>query len=132
MTTVVYVNVWIQYVYRVVVVVYLQCCEWRYGVLLLYSYVLTSVYLYLCCRDDLQCREKWMNGLDPTRSPGHTVPFSEQEDIILVKLLRRYGPGQWSHFAQWFPRRIDSDLYVRYNQLEGNSHINSYITLTCW
>lgn len=43
-------------------------------------------------RNDVQCRDKWMNGLDPTLN--HNPQFAEIEDKMLLHLVPIFGLGK--------------------------------------
>lgn len=67
-------------------------------------------------RTDVQCRERWMNKLDPTLNEG---TWTKEEDEKLLELVSRYGSSKWSWFSkhQPFIRRTDNQLRRRYRML---------------
>jgi hypothetical protein len=65
-------------------------------------------------RNDVQCRERWVNVLDP-----HTdrSPFTAEEDQIILKGVAKFGEGKWSSIAQMLPGRTDNMVSRRYKFL---------------
>ena len=73
-------------------------------------------------RDANKCREKWTNFLDPTLS---RAPFSADEDVFLVGLVKQLGRGAWAETAQYFPGRSDRDVTLRWKKLAGEPETNN-------
>lgn len=69
-------------------------------------------------RTDMQCRERWMNVLDPAIDNG---PFSAEEDARLLMLVERYGPGKWAEISKEMPKRTDNILWRRWKSLMRKS-----------
>lgn len=67
-------------------------------------------------RTDVQCRERWMNKLDPLLNEGS---WTKEEDEKLLELVAQYGSSKWSWFAKHpsFVRRTDNQLRRRYRML---------------
>ena len=66
-------------------------------------------------RNDVQCREKWSNTLDPSL---RTAPFSAQEDHLLESLVAIMGEKNWSKMAQFVPGRTDATIRHRWAALK--------------
>lgn len=60
-----------------------------------------------------QCRERWMNYLDPNINRKE---FSEEEDKLLIALISQLGK-KWVVIMSHFERRTDTQLKNRYNLL---------------
>ncbi|KAI9306730.1 Homeodomain-like protein [Cunninghamella echinulata] len=73
-----------------------------------------SVQRYIPGRTDMQCRERWMNCLDPNIIRGE---FTEEEKQKLKDLVERHGK-RWSYLTQFFPGRTDNNLLRRWNSLQ--------------
>ena len=66
-------------------------------------------------RTDVQCRERWVNVLDPSIS---AAPFTPQEDEELLNLVEIHGNGNWSKISQEFgKKRTDNQLWRRWKQI---------------
>ena len=79
----------------------------------------------MTCRDAMQCREKWINVLDPYLNRGE---FTAEEDELLLKMcddinrnisLETDDTKYWSKIALQFPNRTDNQLYKRWLKLAG-------------
>jgi hypothetical protein len=57
-----------------------------------------------------QCRERWLNHLDPTISRG---PWTPEEDKQLMLLHEQYG-NRWSQIAALMPNRADNMIKNRW------------------
>ncbi|CAO3629443.1 unnamed protein product [Cunninghamella echinulata] len=73
-----------------------------------------SVQRYIPGRTDMQCRERWMNCLDPNIIRGE---FTEEEKQKLKDLVERHGK-RWSYLTQFFPGRTDNNLLRRWKSLQ--------------
>lgn len=70
-------------------------------------------------RTDVQCRERWVNVLDPSIS---ATPFTPDEDEELMNLVEIHGTGNWSKIAQEFSKkRTDNQLWRRWKQVSASS-----------
>ncbi|KAI9271847.1 hypothetical protein BDA99DRAFT_501161 [Phascolomyces articulosus] len=58
-------------------------------------------------RTDMQCRERYMNVLDPKLNFSK---ITDEEKTKLIKLVEQHG-RRWSHLTQFFPGRTDNHLY---------------------
>ncbi len=57
-----------------------------------------------------QCRERWMNHLDPTICKD---PFSPEEDKLILELLEQHGT-KWTTIRQYLTGRTDNAIKNRY------------------
>ena len=75
----------------------------------------SAVKLTVPGRTDVQCRERWVNILDPSIS---AAPFTPAEDQKLLELVELYGTGNWSKISQEIgKRRTDNQLWRRWKQI---------------
>ena len=66
-------------------------------------------------RTDVQCRERWVNILDPSLSAS---PFTAEEDKNLLEMVQLYGSGNWSKISiEMGRRRTDNQLWRRWKQI---------------
>jgi transcription factor MYB, plant len=70
---------------------------------------------FLNIRNDVQCREKWCNNLDPTININE---FTNDEDEELRQLVNTYGEKQWVKIASHIAGRTDSAVRQRWNALK--------------
>lgn len=72
-------------------------------------------------RTSKQCRERWINYLDPTLKHA---PFSEEEDAILLSLQSEHG-NKWSLIAKSLPGRTENAakqrFYILIKQIQKNN-----------
>ncbi|KAI7857212.1 Homeodomain-like protein [Circinella umbellata] len=66
-----------------------------------------KVQRYVPGRTDMQCRERYMNVLDPRLN---TSVFTSEETAKLVELIEKHG-RRWSYLTQYFPGRTDNHLF---------------------
>ena len=64
-------------------------------------------------RTGKQCRERYMNQLDPKNKKS---PWSDEEDATIIKLHNRYG-NKWKSFVVYLPGRSDNAVKNRYHLL---------------
>lgn len=75
----------------------------------------STVRLSVPGRTDVQCRERWVNVLDPSIL---AAPFSASEDSELLKLVEINGTGNWSKISHEFStKRTDNQLWRRWKQI---------------
>eukprot|EP01034_Spumella_vulgaris_P040138 gene40138-49644_t len=67
-------------------------------------------------KNDIQCREKWYNNLDPT---VRICRYSKEEDELLKKITPLLGSGSnnWTLIATYMEGRSDASVRARYKQL---------------
>lgn len=65
-------------------------------------------------RNDAQCRERYLNVLNPDLKK---FKWSEKEDQKLDKLVEKYGQGNWAKIANDLKGRTDAQCRRRYLQL---------------
>ncbi|KAK8807033.1 hypothetical protein WA158_003792 [Blastocystis sp. Blastoise] len=70
-----------------------------------------------------QCRERWMNHLDPTVNKG---PWSAQEDKILLELQKQWG-NQWASIASQLKGRTQNSVKIRWKTLQHKKKKNFYM-----
>lgn len=58
-----------------------------------------------------QCRERWINNLDPNLSKRM---WSEEEDNKILELHAKYG-NKWSLISKHIPGRTDNSIKNRFN-----------------
>lgn len=58
-----------------------------------------------------QCRERWINHLDPGISHD---PWTPEEDELLIQLHKIYG-NKWVKISTFMPRRSDNNIKNRWN-----------------
>lgn len=61
-------------------------------------------------RSDVQCLHRWQKVLNPTLIKG---PWTKEEDEIVLKLVLRHGPKNWTFIAQNLPGRIGKQCRER-------------------
>lgn len=67
-------------------------------------------------RTDVQCRERWVNILDPSLNLGK---WSLEEDELLKKAVEEYGVGKWSLVSTMVPNRTDNQCWRRWKTLHA-------------
>lgn len=72
-------------------------------------------------RTSKQCRERWINYLNPTLIHS---PFTDEEDRILVKLQAELG-NKWAEIARSLPGRTENAVKVRFNALTRQQRMRS-------
>ena len=68
-------------------------------------------------RTDVQCRERWVNILNPDLNQGE---WSTEEDEKLKKLIEKHGLGKWSTVAAELYPRTDNQV-KKIGKFEENS-----------
>lgn len=66
---------------------------------------------FLYNRTDVQCLHRWQKVLNPNLIKG---PWTKEEDEIVIKMVKKYGPRNWSTIAQNLPGRIGKQCRERY------------------
>ena len=68
-----------------------------------------------------QVKERWYNYTDPNIKRG---PFSNEEDILLMNLVKTHGT-RWTKIAKFFPNRTAPSMRNRYLQLQNQARKNN-------
>lgn len=71
----------------------------------------TKIAGHLNGRTGKQCRERWLNYLDPSIK---REVWTQEEDIELIELHRKYG-NKWAQFAKVLVGRTDNAIKNRWN-----------------
>jgi hypothetical protein len=69
-------------------------------------------------RNGKQCRERWMNSLDPDVKKGD---WSNEEDSLIFTLYNQLGP-RWSEIAKSVPRRTENSVKNRFYSAVRRMH----------
>ena len=73
-----------------------------------------TIALMMNGRNARQCKERWMNYLQPSINKQ---PFTLQEDIMLLQLLEKFGK-RWANISKFFNNRTEISLKSRFRLLE--------------
>lgn len=65
-------------------------------------------------RTDMQCRERWMNVLNPSLVHGK---YSDEEKVKLTQLVKEFG-RKWSLIAEQMPGRTDNSCLRTWNKIQ--------------
>ncbi|CAG9313866.1 unnamed protein product [Blepharisma stoltei] len=79
---------------------------------------------YFDGRTDVQCLHRWQKVLNPDLVKG---PWTKEEDEIVVRLVKKYGPRYWSTIASNLPGRIGKQCRERWH-----NHLNPNIKRDEW
>eukprot|EP01017_Pseudomicrothorax_dubius_P046146 TRINITY_DN8091_c0_g2_i3.p1 TRINITY_DN8091_c0_g2~~TRINITY_DN8091_c0_g2_i3.p1 ORF type:complete len:428 (+),score=69.05 TRINITY_DN8091_c0_g2_i3:48-1331(+) len=79
---------------------------------------------FLKDRTDVQCLHRWQKVLNPNLIKG---PWTKDEDEMVVKMVMKYGPRNWSTIAQHLPGRIGKQCRERWH-----NHLNPDIKKERW
>ena len=70
-------------------------------------------------RSEVQCRERWMNVLNP--DVRNAAPFTPEEDALILEQAgvkaRADGRVRWSSIAAMLPGRTDKAVAIRHAKL---------------
>jgi len=75
-------------------------------------------------RTDVQCLHRWQKVLNPNLVKG---PWTKEEDEIVIKLVDKNGPRNWSKIAEYLPGRIGKQCRERWH-----NHLNPDIKKDRW
>ena len=75
-------------------------------------------------RSDQQCMYRWQKSLRPDVTKG---PWTEEEDVKVVELVRKHGAKRWSLIASQLPGRIGKQCRERWH-----NHLNPEISKEAW
>ena len=71
-----------------------------------------------------QCQTRWQNILDPNRVKG---PWTKEEDLKLIELVKKFGPEKWSNISTYLPGRLGKQCRERWY-----NHLNPEVRKTGW
>ena len=72
----------------------------------------------------MQCLHRWQKVLNPNLVKG---PWTKEEDEIVIKLVDKNGPRNWSKIAEYLPGRIGKQCRERWH-----NHLNPDIKKDRW
>eukprot|EP00049_Salpingoeca_infusionum_P004416 m.79014 g.79014 ORF g.79014 m.79014 type:complete len:655 (-) comp12553_c0_seq1:158-2122(-) len=75
-------------------------------------------------RTDVQCLHRWQKVLNPDLVKG---PWTKEEDELVVKLVKKYGPKRWSLIAGHLKGRIGKQCRERWH-----NHLHPDIKKSPW
>ncbi|KAK4755320.1 hypothetical protein SAY87_009077 [Trapa incisa] len=75
-------------------------------------------------RSEVQCLHRWQKVLNPDLVKG---PWTQEEDDMINKLVKKYGPTKWSLIARSLPGRIGKQCRERWH-----NHLNPDIKKDAW
>jgi hypothetical protein len=73
---------------------------------------------YVPTRNDVQCREKWTNSLDPELNHD---PWTEEEDELLKSLIDKHGQ-KWKVVAPLLKDRTQKQAKLRWAEIRGRGN----------
>jgi len=79
---------------------------------------------YVPGRTDVQCLHRWQKVLNPELVKG---PWTQEEDAMVIKLVKQYGPKRWSLIASHLKGRIGKQCRERWH-----NHLNPAIKKDAW
>lgn len=68
----------------------------------------STIQKYVPGRTDVQCRERWVNVLDPRLN---AAPFTPEEDELLRQCVSLVGVGRWSTVSAMLGTRTDNQVF---------------------
>lgn len=74
-------------------------------------------------RTDVQCRERWVNILNPGLNVG---PWTEEEDEKLRQHVEAHGAGKWAEIARILRPRTDNQCWRRWKSLNSGVEVANY------
>jgi len=83
-----------------------------------------NIAAFLKDRTDVQCLHRWQKVLNPNLVKG---PWTKEEDEIVIKLVDKNGPRNWSKIAEYLPGRIGKQCRERWH-----NHLNPEIKKDRW
>jgi hypothetical protein len=75
-------------------------------------------------RSEVQCLHRWQKVLKPSLVKG---PWTADEDVKVVELVKKYGAKKWSLIASNLPGRIGKQCRERWH-----NHLNPDISKDAW
>lgn len=75
-------------------------------------------------KTDVQCLHRWQKVLNPQLVKG---PWTEEEDRIVIEMVKKHGPKNWSQIASALSGRIGKQCRERWH-----NHLNPHIKRAKW
>ncbi|XP_033102232.1 myb-related protein B-like [Anneissia japonica] len=75
-------------------------------------------------RNELQCIQRWQKVLNPDLVKG---PWTKEEDDLVVRLVKEYGPKRWSLISKYLTGRTGKQCRERWH-----NHLNPNIKKSAW
>lgn len=78
----------------------------------------------LCHRTEIECYNRWHNSINTVQVKG---AWSPEEDALVLKLVKEYGPKKWCQIAKHLHGRIGKQCRERWL-----NHLNPVVTKGEW
>eukprot|EP01017_Pseudomicrothorax_dubius_P026060 TRINITY_DN287_c0_g1_i2.p1 TRINITY_DN287_c0_g1~~TRINITY_DN287_c0_g1_i2.p1 ORF type:complete len:511 (-),score=142.92 TRINITY_DN287_c0_g1_i2:307-1839(-) len=81
-------------------------------------------------KSDLECLHRWQKVLNPEnqlKSKKTKRPWTDEEDKLVIELVKKHGPQKWTFIAEHLPGRIGKQCRERWH-----NHLNPQIKKNPW